>query len=132
MNLQNLRHNIHTRPKHLRQQNQEHAHIPQPEHPQPCPPRFPGPRHLRCRILILAILIDGPWLVPDEIIRSLVGIGVITVGLDDRQGGIGVVPVVVRARFRSRSRSRLENLGLVIGDFGEEWWGPGVGGGQGL
>jgi hypothetical protein len=102
MNLQNLRHNIHTRPKHLRQQNQEHAHIPQPEHPEPSPPRFPGPRHLRRSILILTlIVIDGPWLVPDEIIGSLVGIGVITVGLDDRQGGIGVVLVGVRARFRS-------------------------------
>lgn len=63
MNLQYLRHDIHTRPKHLRQQNQEHALIPQPEHPQSRQPRFAGPRCRREGIFLFLVRWYGSRLV---------------------------------------------------------------------
>lgn len=121
MNLQNLRHDIHTSPKHLRQQNQKHSHIPQPEYPQLGPPRRPRPSHLRREIVSLPItvfIIDGSRLVPDQILGSLVRI--VMVGLVDRQGGIWVVGI-------NRGIGVRMYRGLTICDFGEQRWRLGQG-----
>lgn len=118
MNLQNLRHNIHTSPKHLRQQNEKHPHIPQPEYPELGPPRLSRPSHLRSEILpflTTVFIVDGSWLVPDKILWCLVWI--VMVGLVDRQGGVWVVGINGGVGLR-------EYRGLIIG---EEGWRLGQG-----